>query len=65
MAQLRSLLLKNNYPNQVTEREFKRFLDIKSKELENKLIDDEIKVKYLSLPYKNDRTEIISTKLGN
>ena len=63
MAQLRLLLLKNNYPIQIIEREFKRFKNAKSKELDNKLIDDEIKIKYLSLPYINDKTEVISTKI--
>lgn len=63
MAQLRLLLLKNNYPIQIIEREFKRFINAKSKELDNKLIDDEIKIKYLSLPYINDKTEVISTKI--
>ena len=63
MEQLRILLLKNNYPKQIIEREFNKFLERKSKQIEDKLIDDEIKIKYLSLPYINDKTEITSIKI--
>ena len=63
MAQLRILLLKNNYPSQVIEKEFNKFLEIKSRLNVEKIIDDEIKLKYLSLPYINDRSEIIAFKI--
>ena len=62
MAQLRILLLKNNYPNQVIEREFNKFKELKSKLNLDKIIDNEIKLKYLSLPYLNDKSELISVK---
>jgi hypothetical protein len=58
MEQLRILLLKNNYPKQIIEKEFNKFLEKKSKQIEDKLIDEEIKIKYLSLTYINDKTEI-------
>ncbi len=45
MEQLWILLLKNNFPKQIIEREFNKFLDRKSKQIEDKLIDDEIKIK--------------------
>ena len=63
MEQLRILLLKNNYPKQIIEKEFNKFLEKKSKQIEDKLIDDEIKIKYLSLTYINDKTEITSIKI--
>ena len=63
MAQLRILLLKNNYPNQVIEREFNKFKELKSKLNVDKIIDNEIKLKYLSLPYLNDKSELISVKI--
>jgi hypothetical protein len=63
MAQLRILLLKNNYPSQVIEKEFNKFLEIKSRLNVEKIKDDEIKLKYLSLPYINDRSEIIAFKI--
>ena len=34
-----------------------------SKQIEDKLIDDEIKIKYLSLTYINEKTEITSIKI--
>ncbi len=36
---------------------------MKSKKIEDKLIYDYIKIKYLSLPYFNDKTELISIKI--
>jgi hypothetical protein len=63
MEQLRILLLKNNYPKQIIEKEFNKFLEKKSKKIEDKLIEDEIEIKYLSLTYVNDKTEITSIKI--
>ena len=63
MEQLRILLLKNNYPSQIIEIELKKFLERKFKQNEDKLIDDEIKIKYLSLPFINDKTELTSVKI--
>jgi hypothetical protein len=63
MAQLRILLLKNNYPSQIIDREFNKFLELKTKLAEDKIIDDEIKIKYLSLPYINDKSETISRNI--
>jgi hypothetical protein len=62
MEHLRELLIRNNYPNQIIEKEFDRFLKSKSLSLE-KTIDPEIKIRYLSLPYMNDKSEIIARKL--
>jgi hypothetical protein len=62
MEQLRELLIRNNYPSQIIEKEFQRF--IKFKESNNcKTIDPDIKIRYLSLPYLNDKSEIIGRKL--
>ena len=63
MAQLRILLLKNNSPSQIIDKEFNKFLEQKSKQAEDKLIDEEIKTKYLSLPYINDKSELISRNI--
>jgi hypothetical protein len=63
MAQLRIILLKNNYPLQIIEKEFNKFVELKSRLEANKLIDDEIKLKYLSLPYINDNSEVIANKI--
>jgi hypothetical protein len=62
MEQLRELLIRNNYPNQIIEKEFDRFLKFKSLNNVN-TIDPEIKIRYLSLPYMNDKSEIIARKL--
>jgi hypothetical protein len=55
--------LKNNYPLQIIEKEFNKFVELKSRLEANKLIDDEIKLKYLSLPYINDNSEVIANKI--
>ena len=62
MAQLRLILLNNNYPSKIIDKEFEKFLKYKTS-LNTEIIDNEIKTKYISLPYINDRSEIIATKL--
>ena len=61
-AQLRNLLIKNNYPICVIDKGFEKFLKYNSSLNIEKLIDNEIKTKYLSLPYI-DKSESIAFKL--
>ena len=64
MQQLRDLLLKTNYPNKIIEKEFEKFIKYKGLNVEN-IVDPELKIKYLSLPYINDKSETIARKLQN
>jgi hypothetical protein len=64
MEQLRDLLIKNNYPSQIIEKEFEKFRKFKTLNVE-KTIDPETKIKYLSLPYVNDKSEIVARKIKN
>ena len=66
---LRSLFLSNNYPNQIIDKEFEKFEKYKTAKTfepnSEKTIDPELKIKYLSLPYLNDKSEIIARKIQN
>ena len=62
MEQLRSILIKNNYPPQIIEIEFERFRKFKQLNVD-KQPNSEEKIKYLSLPYINDKSEIIARKI--
>ena len=62
MAQLRLILLNNNYPSKIIDKEFEKFLKYKTS-LNTEIIDNEIKTKYISLPYINDRSEMVASKL--
>ena len=63
MAQLRLIFLNNNYPSKIIDKEFERFLKYKSSMNIDKNFENDTKAKYISLPYINDRSEIIASKL--
>ena len=56
---LRNLLIDNNYPPHIIENEFKRFEKYKQLNVEKTPNQDE-KIKYLSIPFINDKSETIS-----
>jgi hypothetical protein len=60
--ELRNLLLNNNYPSHIIENEFKRYEKYKLLNVDKALNLDE-KIKYLSIPFINDKSEIIGRKL--
>ena len=62
MAQLRLILLNNNYLLKIIDKEFEKFLKYKTS-LNTEIIENEIKTKYISLPYINDRSEMVASKL--
>ena len=62
MAPLRLILLNNNYPSKIIDKEFEKFLKYKTS-LNTEIIDNEIKTKYISLPYINYRSEMVASKL--
>ena len=64
MEQLRDLLIKNNFPSQIIEKEFEKFRKSKTLNVE-KTINPETKIKYLSLPYVYDKSEIVARKIKN
>jgi hypothetical protein len=63
MGQLRLILLNNNYPSKVKDKEFEKFLKYKSGLNIEQNIEKDMKYKYISLPYINDRSELIASKL--
>jgi len=64
MAQLRLIFLNNNYPAKIIDKEFERFLKFKSSLVNgNNIVEKEIKNKYISLPYVNDNSEVIGSKI--
>ena len=62
MEMLRSLLISNNFPPQIIENEFKRFEKYKQLNVDKVPNPDE-KIKYLSIPFINDKSEIIGRKM--
>jgi hypothetical protein len=59
---LKTILLKNQYPQDIIEEEFKRFENKKPKQLEN--IEGSIEVKrYIVLPYSNNKCEDFARRL--
>ena len=62
MEELRNPLLKNNYPSQIIDIGLERFHKFKKLNVDKQSNPDE-KIKYLSLPYINDKSEIISRKI--
>ena len=63
IAQLRILLIRNNYPIHVIDKEIDKFKKRDSFVNIEKEIDKDMKTKYLSLPYLNDKSEKIAFKL--
>jgi hypothetical protein len=62
MEDLRNLLIDNNYPPHIIENEFKRFEKYKQLNVEKTPNQDE-KIKYLSIPFINDKSETIGRKM--
>jgi hypothetical protein len=62
MEELRELLIKNNYPQQVIEKEFEKFEKYKMLNVD-KIPNPNEKIKYLSIPFINDKSEIIGRKI--
>jgi len=62
MEELRNLLIKNNYPSYIIDKQFEKFEKYKQLNVENPANPDE-KIKYLSLPFINDKSETIARKI--
>ena len=62
MEDLRNLLIDNYYPPHIVDNEFKRFEKYKQLNVERSPNPDE-KIKYLSIPFINDKSEIIGRKM--
>ena len=62
MEEIKSLLINNNFPPQIIDKEFERFEKYKQLNV-NKAPNPEEKIKYLSLPFINDKSEIIGRKM--
>jgi hypothetical protein len=62
MEELRDLLLKNNYPQQIIQNEFDKFEKYKMINVD-KVQNPNEKIKYLSIPFINDKSEIIGRKI--
>jgi hypothetical protein len=62
MEELRELLIKNNYPQQVIEKEFEKFEKYKMLNVD-KIPNPNEKIKYISIPFINDKSEIIGRKI--
>jgi hypothetical protein len=62
MEELRNLLININYPPQIIDNEFKKYEKYKQLNVEKAVNQDE-KIKYLSIPFINDKSEIIGRKI--
>jgi hypothetical protein len=62
MEELRDLLIKNNYPQQIIQKEFDKFEKYKMLNVD-KIQNPNEKTKYLSIPFINDKSEIIGRKI--
>jgi hypothetical protein len=62
MEDLKNLLIENNYPPHIVNNEFNRFEKYKQLNVEKQLNPDE-KIKYLSIAFINDKSEIIGRKM--
>ena len=62
MEEIRNLLAKNNFPAHIIQKEFDKFEKYKQLNVD-KIINPEEKIKYLSLPYINDKSETIARKI--
>ena len=61
MAQLRLILMNNYYPSKIIDKGFEKFLNYKTS-FNTEIIENEIKPKYISLPYINDRSTKVASK---
>ena len=57
-----NLLINNNYPPQIIENEFNKYEKYKQLNVE-KVANPNEKIKYLSIPFINDKSEIIGRKI--
>jgi hypothetical protein len=64
MNDLKEILLNNNYPLDIIDHEFDKFNKYKQLNVDKQINPNE-KIKYLSLPYINDKSEIIGRKIQN
>ena len=62
MEDIKNLLINNNFPPHIIENEFKRFEKYKQLNVEKSPNPDE-KIKYISIPFINDKSEIIGRKM--
>jgi hypothetical protein len=62
MEDIKNLLINNNFPPHIVENEFKRFEKYKQLNVEKSPNPDE-KIKYVSIPFINDKSEIIGRKM--
>ncbi len=58
---IRNLLINNNYPPQIIDNEFKKYEKYKQLNVE-KVVNPDEKIKYISIPFNNDKSEIIGLK---
>jgi len=63
LEQLRANLIKNNYPSNIIIFEFDKFIKSKQNTTTPMSIDSEKKTFYLSLPYINEKAELISKSM--
>ena len=62
MEDIKNLLIYNNFPPYIVDNEFKRIEKYKQFNFEKSSDPDE-KIKYVSNPFINDKSEIISRKM--
>ena len=62
MEEIRNILLKNNYPSHIINKEYEKYEKYKQLNVD-KITNPEEKIKYISLPYINDKSEIIARKI--
>jgi len=62
MEDLRNILLANNYPSLVIDKQFEKFEKYKQLNVD-KITNPDEKIKYLSLPFINDKSETIARKI--
>ncbi len=61
MEDLRNILLANNYPPIIIDKQFEKFEKYKQLNVD-KIKNPDEKIKYLSLPFNNDKSEIQNTR---
>jgi len=62
MEDLRNILLANNYPPIIIDKQFEKFEKYKQLNVD-KIKNPDEKIKYLSLPFNNDKSETIACKI--
>ena len=62
MEEIRNILLKNNYPSHIINKEYEKYEKYKQLNVD-KITNPEEKIKYISLPYINDKSEVIARKI--